>query len=131
MTSKIKLTEADCANVTWTFQGLDGDYRVYIGKGTHPVTGVEMLVQKREPVIEGALVALNAERRNNLSGRRWSSGMGSDKGGNMPLIHVGSIPLNKLYADLVPKMREGDKDHLRWWLGRDENKPFRTRDGAL
>lgn len=127
----IKLTEADCQNVSWTFKGIDDGYRVYIGEGEHPVTGVHMKVMKREPIIEGALVALNIERRNNAAGKRWSSGLGSDKGGNMPLVPVGSIPLNKLYADIVPKMRAGDKDHLKWWLNRDENLPFRTREGKL
>lgn len=127
----IKLTEADCRNVSWTFQGIDDGYRVYIGHGTHPVSGVPITVQKREPIFEDALLDLNAERRNNTSGKRWSSGLGSDRAGNMPLVHVGSIPLNKFFADFAPKVREGDKDFARWWLNRDENKPFRTREGKL
>jgi hypothetical protein len=127
----IKLTEADCRNVTWTFQGIDDGYRVYIGHGTHPVTGVEMTVQKREPIIEDALLKLNAERRNNVAGRRWSQGLGSDKGGNLPMIHVGAIPLNKFMAEFAPHIRQGDKDFARWFFNRDENQPFRTREGKL
>jgi hypothetical protein len=127
----IKLTEADCRNVSWTFQGIDDGYRVYIGHGTHPVTGVEMTVQKREPIIEDALLKLNAERRNNVAGRRWSQGLGSDKGGNLPMIHVGAVPLNKFMAEFAPHIRQGDKDFARWFFNRDENQPFRTREGKL
>jgi len=127
----IKLTEADCRNVTWTFQGIDDGYRVYIGHGTHPVTNVPIMVKKREPIIEETLLALNKERRNNTASKRWSSGNGSDKGGNMPMIHVGSIPMNKFLADFAEKAQEGDRDFGRWWLNRDENQPFRTREGKV
>ena len=127
----IRLTEADCRNVSWTFQGIDDGYRVYIGHGTHPVTGVEMTVQKREPIIEDDLLKMNAERRNNTAGRRWSSGIGSEKGGNLPMVHVGSIPLNKFMAEFAPHVRQGDKDFARWFFNRDENLPFRTREGKL
>ena len=44
---------------------------------------------------------------------------------------VGRIPLNKFYAELGDKIKEGDKDHLKWWLNRDENKPFRTFRGRI
>lgn len=127
----IRLTEADCRNVSWTFQGIDDGYRVYIGHGTHPVTGVEMTVQKREPIIEDDLLKMNAERRNNTAGRRWSSGLGSEKGGNLPMVHVGSIPMNKFMAEFAPHVRQGDKDFARWFFNRDENMPFRTREGKL
>ena len=127
----IKLTEADVQNVTWTFKGIDDGYRVYIGRGDHPVTGVEMTVMKREPIIEDDLLTMNAERRNNTAGRRWSSGLGSDKGGNLPMIHVGAIPLNKYFAEFAPRVQQGDKDFARWFFNRDENKPFRTRDGKI
>ena len=127
----IRLTEADCRNVSWTFQGIDDGYRVYIGHGTHPVTGVAMTVQKREPIIEDELLKMNAERRNNTAGRRWSSGLGSDKGGNVPMVHVGSIPMNKFMAEFAPRVRQGDKDFARWFFNRDENLPFRTREGRL
>lgn len=127
----IKLTEADCRNVSWTFKGIDDGYRVYIGHGTHPVSGVEMLVEKREPIIEGTLMKLNAERRNSAAGKRWGTGAGSEKGGNVPMIHVGSIPLNKYFAEFGKASREGDKDFARWFLNRDENLPFRTREGKL
>lgn len=127
----IKLTEADCQNVTWLVVEVTPEYRRSVGRGTHPATGLPIEVMRTEFLADEALQALNAERRNNTDSKRWSSGMGSDKGGNMPMVSVGAIPLNKLFSEIAPKMREGDKDHLKWWLNRDENLPFRTRTGKL
>jgi hypothetical protein len=39
--------------------------------------------------------------------------------------------LNKFFSEIAAKKTEGDKDHLKWWLNRPENLPFRTRDGKL
>lgn len=44
---------------------------------------------------------------------------------------VARIPLNKFYAELGEKIREGDRDHLKWFLNRDESKPFRTFRGRI
>jgi len=129
--STIKLTEDDCRNVTWQLVEQTTDYCRYIGHGTHPVTGVEITVQKTEFLAEDALLGLNQSRRNSTAGTRWSSGVGSDKGGNLPMVHVGSVPLNKFFADLAPYLKAGDEDHAKWWLSRDENQPFRTREGNL
>jgi hypothetical protein len=126
-----KLTEAECQNVTWRVVEITPTYRRSVGTGTHPITGVPIEVLRTEYLEDENLQALNAEERASRDAKPWSAGAGSDKGGNVPLIRVGRIPLNKLYADLVPKMREGDKDHLKWWLNRDENAPFRTRSGRL
>lgn len=131
MSSTIKLTEADCRNVTWEVVEVTPEYRRSIGRGTHPVTGLPIEVMRTEFLADEALQALNAERRNNTAGKRWSSGMGSEKGGNVPMVHVGSVPLNKYFADFAPRARQGDKDFARWFFNRDENLPFRTREGKL
>ena len=127
----IKLSETDVQNCSWTFLDESDGYRRWLGKGTHPVTGVPIEVIKTETLIDQAVQDLNAEERNARDARRWSDGAGSEKGGNVPMIRVGRIPMNKLLADLAPKMRAGDKDHLKWWLNRDENQPFRTKSGRL
>lgn len=44
---------------------------------------------------------------------------------------IARIPLNKFYQDLAGGVRTGDKDHLKWWLNRDENRPFRTFRGRV
>ena len=127
----IKLTEADVQNCSWTFLDESDGYRRWLGKGTHPVTGVPIEVIKTETLFDQAVQDLNAEERNARDARRWSAGAGSEKGGNVPMIRVGRIPLHTFLADLAPKMREGDKDHLRWFLNSDENQPFRTTSGRL
>jgi len=128
---KIKLTEADCSNVSWTFKGYDNGYRVSIGHGTHPVTGVEITVEKREPMFENDLIRLNTEERLSRDSKRWSAGAGTEKGGNVPMVRVARIPLNKLLADAADGIRTGDKDHLKWLLNSEAYLPFRTKSGKL
>ena len=127
----IKLTEDDCRNCTWQLAEETPDYRRYVGHGTHPVTGQPITVQKTEYLAEEALLSLNADERNASDGRRWSSGAGTEKGGNLPMISVGRVPLNKFYAEIAPHLKEGDSDFVKWWLNRDVNSPFRTRRGNI
>ena len=130
MAAALRLTEDDVRNCTWTLAEVTPEYRRWIGHGTHPVTGTEITVQKTEYLAEAALLASNEAERNEADGSRWTQGAGSDRNG-VPLVKVGSIPLNKLYSEVVPYLQQGDKDHLKWWLSRDENQPFRTRRGNL
>lgn len=127
----IKLSEEDCQNCSWHLVEQTEDYRRYVGHGTHPVTGAEITVQKTEFLGEDMLLKQNAESRNETDRTRWASGLGSEKGGNLPFIKVASVPLNKFYADIAPHLTEGDKDFTRWWLNNDKNQPFRTRRGKV
>lgn len=126
----IRLTEDDVQNCTWTLAEQTEDYRRYIGHGTHPVTGVEITVQKTEFLSEAALLDRNAQERNDSDNTRWTQGSGSDRNG-VPLVKVASVPLNKFYAEVAPHLKDGDKDFLPWFLERDQNQPFRTRRGKL
>ncbi len=126
-----KLTEAECQNVTWTFVGQEDGYRYWKGVGTHPVTGLPIEVLKTQTLIDEPLQAINAAEREIRDGKRWGSGAGSEKDGNMPLIHVASVPLNKYLADFAEKKREGDKEHQTWLLNSEAYQPFRTRSGKL
>lgn len=126
----LKLTEADVQNCTWTLEEVTPDYRRYVGRGTHPVSGAPIVVRKTEYLAEDALLARNADERNDNDGRRWSQGSGSDRNG-VPLVKVASIPLNKFYAEFAARLQEGDKDFSRWWLEQDQNQPFRTRRGRV
>lgn len=128
---RIKLTEADCTNVVWSVVEVADGWRRSIGRGTHPVTGLPIEVMRTEFLADEELQKLNTEERNSRDGKRWSAGAGSEKGGNVPLIRVGRIPMNKLLTEIAPKMREGDKDHLKWWLNREQNAAFRTKSGKL
>lgn len=42
-----------------------------------------------------------------------------------------SVPLNIFYEDIAPKMKEGDRDHLKWWLNSERAKPYRTIKGKI
>lgn len=126
----VQLTEDDVRNCTWTLEEVTPDYRRYVGRGTHPVSGAEIVVRKTEYLAETALLARNAEERNENDNRRWSQGTGSDRFG-VPLVKVASVPLNKFYADFRGHVQDGDKDFARWWLDRPENQPFRTRRGKV
>jgi hypothetical protein len=106
------------------------DYRRYIGTGTHPVSGQEITVQKTEYLAEEALLARNADERNENDNRRWTQGAGSDKNG-VPLVKVASVPLNKFIADFAQYEKDGDRDFAKWWLEQDKNQPFRTRNGRI
>lgn len=130
--SAIKLTEADCRNVSWQLEEETPHYRRYVGRGTHPATGQPILVRKTEYLADEQLQDENAALRNDADGRRWSQGSGSEKGGNVPLVQVGRIPLNKFFAEVAPRLAvDNDQDFMRWWLQKPENQPFRTRRGNL
>ena len=131
MTQNIRLSEEDVRNCTWTLVEQTQDYRRYIGRGTHPKTGLPIVVQKTEALVAPALLEANRQAQIDTQNSRWSQGSGTEKGGNVPMVKVASIPLNKLFADLGGAIRTGDKDQLKWWLNRDENAPFRTRTGKL
>lgn len=127
----IKLTEADCANVTWEVVETTPVFRRSIGRGAHPVTGLPIEVMRTEFLEDEGLQVLNTEERNSRDSKPWSAGAGTDRGGNMPMVRVGRIPLNKFFSEISEKMQQGDRDHLKWWLNRDENAPFRTKSGNL
>lgn len=88
-------------------------------------------VLRTEHFADEEIQALNAEERASRDGKRWSSGAGSEKGGNVPMIRIARTPTNKFMADVAPYLKEGDEDHFRWWLARDENSPFRTKSGKV
>lgn len=47
---------------------------------------------------------------------------------------VANVPLSMIYSpqtNIAKKLREGDRDHLRWWLNSENARPFRTHKGKL
>lgn len=131
MTS-IKLTADDVRNCSWTLVEVTPTFRRWIGRGDHPKTGLPITVQKTEFIADEDVQELNRAERDARDAKPWSAGAGSEKGGNVPMIRVARIPINKLFADgIAEKLSQGDDDHLKWWLGRDENQPFRTKSGRL
>lgn len=88
-------------------------------------------IMRTEHFADKDIQTLNTEERNSRDGKRWGIGAGSEKGGNVPMIRVARTPINKFMADAAPYIRQGDDEHLRWWLNSEAAQPFRTRSGRL
>lgn len=79
--------------------------------------------RKTENLVEDAILAANRESLNESHSKRFAD----DAVGT----RVASIPLNIFYRDIVPRMKDGDSDFMKWWLNRDENRPYRTFRGKV
>lgn len=126
----IPITAEDAANCVWELEEVTPEYRRYVGRGTHPVSGQPILVRKTEYLHESKLLAANHHERMENQGKKWTQGSGSDKNG-VPLVKVASVPLNVFYNHVAPREKDGDTDFLKWFLEREEAKPFRTKEGNL
>lgn len=129
-THSIRLTEDQVQGLNWEVFEVTEDFRrsraVF---GQDPITHEAVYAYRTEVLMPAELLEANKTEKNYTEGQRWSTGMGSERGGNMPLIKVASIPLNIWARDLAP--RTADKDFKRWWLKQEANAPFRTRKGNL
>lgn len=80
-------------------------------------------VMKTEYLADNELVEQNKALFNESEGKRWGDGQ-----------VVGRIPLNVLYSSqhqIAEKLREGDRDHIRWWLNSEHALPYRTFKGRI
>ena len=80
-------------------------------------------VTKTEYLYSEELLTGNQFLRNETDGEKW---------GDNPL--VARIPLNVLFSSqhqIMEKQREGDRDHMKWWLNRPENQIYRTKRGTV
>jgi hypothetical protein len=102
----------------WEFLTETPTHRCYIAD-----IGDGKSVVKTEYLFTDELLAGNQFLRNETDGQRW---------GDTP--KVASIPLNVLYSSqsqIMEKLREGDRDHMKWWLNRPENEIYRTKRGRV
>lgn len=128
--NEIQLTQDEASQIPdqqWKLVETTEDFRRYEAKVELP-NGMHGTVRRTEFLGGDILLAQNAEARKENSERRYTAGMGSDKGGNMPFVHTASIPLNVYYRDIAKRQAEGDKDHLRWYLRQPENGAYLVRD---
>ncbi len=78
-------------------------------------------IVRTEYLADEELLEANKEAFNASAGKRWGDGQVAAR-----------IPLNVFFqSDIARKIREGDRDHLKWWLDRDEAKPYRTFKGRI
>ena len=77
--------------------------------------------RKTENLAESALLEANKQAYNDSEGKRWGDGQVAAR-----------VPLNVLYqGELAKKIKEGDRDHMRWWLNHEQARPYRTFKGRV
>jgi hypothetical protein len=80
-------------------------------------------IVRTEYLAEDTLIESNRQSFDESQGKRFGDGK-----------VVARIPLNVLYApksEVAKKLKEGDSEHLKWWLNRDEGRPWRRFRGNL
>lgn len=102
----------------WTpFEASDDYVRSY---AMIDLAGNQVRVERTQYLADDLLQRANTQERNESDGRRWGDGK-----------VVARVPLNKWFAELRDKVKEGDRDHMSWWLNKEENRPFRTFRGKV
>ena len=86
--------------------------RLWIGEGS--------FIVRTEYLADEALAESNRQQFDDSQGKRFGDGR-----------VIARVPLNKFFAELSGKIRQGDKDHAKWWLNSDEARPFRTFRGRI
>lgn len=74
-------------------------------------------------LVEADLLEANRQSLNDSYGQRFRD----DPVGT----RIASIPLNIFFRDIAPRLKEGDTDHMKWWLNKDDNRPYRTFRGRI
>jgi hypothetical protein len=103
----------------WVFEGMSED-----GLRRHYLCQIDGYVfRKTENLAEDELLARNRESLNESYGKRFRD----DAIGT----RIASTPLNIFYRDIAPRLKEGDRDFMRWWLNNEKNRPYRTFRGKV
>lgn len=115
MTRSVNINDA---SGDWELYEVTPDYRRY-----RLWINEDSFIQRTEYLASDELLEANRQEYNDSDGKRWGDGK-----------VVARIPLNVLFSpehQIAEKLREGDTEHLKWWLNRSENRPFRTFKGTI
>lgn len=105
-------------NLDWKLYEVTDHYRRWIA---HLEDGKSVL--KTEYLGDERLIEENRQSFNDSATKRFGDGQ-----------VVGRIPMNVLYSSkhqIVEKLKEGDRDHLKWWLNSEHALPYRTFRGKV
>lgn len=80
-------------------------------------------ILRTEYVQDEELIALNQQEFNDSMTKRFKDDAMGTK--------VASIPLNIFYRDIAPRLQEGDRDYMKWFLNHEDNRPYRTFRGKI
>lgn len=103
----------------WTLIEITPAYRRYMCE----IDDQGSYALKTEYIDDEKFIAENQQEYNDSFGRKFGD-----------LCKVASIPLNVLYSqqsELSKKIREGDHDHMKWWLNSEQARPYRTFRGRV
>lgn len=114
-----RLDPSTIPDSAWELHEVTPEYRRY--RVTIDENG--SYAQKTEFLASEKLIADNQQEYNDSHGKRFGDGK-----------VVARIPLNVLYgaqSGIVQKIKEGDDDHLKWWLNSEDARPYRTFRGNM
>jgi hypothetical protein len=123
---RIEPDSVHVANDAWEFVEANEDYITERAPLERFADGNVMYVYRRYARGVDALLEANKARLDESETAKTRFG----ENGKI----VASIPLNVLFdpkLQIAEKIREGDRDHLKWWLNRSENRPFRSFRGKV
>lgn len=78
------------------------------------------LVIKTEYLADDALLEQNKREYDESHSKRFGDGK-----------VVASVPLNKFYREVVPYIKDGDQDFMKWWLNHPDNRVYRSFRGKV
>lgn len=124
MNSLIKLDpeQVNISDDAWEFDEITEDFVVHKAVVMLP-NGNKGTVYRKKPRQLVAMLEDNKRLLDESDGKRFGDGR-----------VVGRIPLNMLFdphSELATKIREGDRDHMKWFLNNSDNRMFRTFRGQI
>jgi len=120
---KLDPEQVNIADDAWEFEELTEDFIVHRAVYERHANGAISYVYRKTPRQLTTMLEDNKRLLDESDGKRFGDGR-----------VVGRIPLNLLFdphSELATKIREGDRDHMKWWLNQSENKKFRTFRGTV
>lgn len=84
------------------------------------IDGKQVIARRTQYLADDLLQKANTQEFNESDGKRWGSGRVAAR-----------VPINKWLAEIAPRLRDGDRDYTKWWLNREQNRPFRTFKGKV
>lgn len=116
------LSQADPSKIPddqWEYEGQSSDgLRVHYIHWVDREKGVAF--RKTENLAEPAMLEENMRLLNASQSQRFGDGK-----------VISRVPLNIFYRDFASRMKDGDTDFMKWWLNRDQNRPYRTFRGKV
>lgn len=123
MTLKIDPDRVNIPDDAWKLTEVTEDFLRYEAPFEKLANGDTIYVRKTVPRGLDALLEDNKQALNDSYGKRFGDGQ-----------IVGRIPLNVLFdpkLQITEKIREGDRDHIRWFLNSEAALPYRRFRGKV